>query len=114
MALGAAAFPILPGKTDEWRTFIGELNGSRRAEYEANRKSVGVRERAYYQPTPMGDLVILTLEGDDPAGAFSRLAAMTDPFSTWFFEQVQNVHGFDIRDVAAGPMPQLVVDSASK
>jgi hypothetical protein len=113
MTLGAAAFPILPGKTDDWRKFLAELNGSRRADYEASRKAVGVRERVFFQPTPMGDMVVLTLEGDDPAGAFTRLAAMTDPFSTWFFAQVQAVHGFDIREVAAGPMPALVVDSAS-
>ena len=113
MTLGAAAFPILPGKTDDWRKFIGELNGSRRAEYEANRKALGVRERAFFQPTPMGDMVVLTLEGDDPGGAFVKLAQMTDPFSTWFRAQVKEVHGFDLADVAAGPMPALAVDSAS-
>jgi len=41
MTLGAAAFPILPGKTDDWRKFIGELNGARRQEYEASRKASG-------------------------------------------------------------------------
>jgi hypothetical protein len=112
MTLGAAAFPILPGKTDEWRRFIGELNGSRREEYQANRKALGVHERTFLQPTPMGDMVVLTLEGDDPAAAFTKAATMTDPFSTWFLAQVKEVHGFDLADVAAGPMPMLVVDSA--
>ena len=113
MTLGAAAFPILPGKTDEWRNFIGELNGSRRAEYVANRKELGVHERTFLQPTPMGDLVVITLEGDDPAAAFTKLSGMTDPFSTWFRAQVKEIHGFDLAEVAAGPMPALVVDSAS-
>jgi len=112
MTLGAAAFPILPGKTDDWRRFIAELNGSRRAEYVANRKALGVHERSFLQPTPMGDMVVITLEGDDPAGVFTKFAAMTDPFSTWFLAQVKEVHGFDLRDAAAGPMPALVVDSA--
>ena len=53
MALMAVAFPILPGKTDDWRKFIGELNGARRAEFVASRKAVGARERTFLQPTPM-------------------------------------------------------------
>ena len=112
MALMASTFPILPGKTDAWRRFIGELKGARRAEYEASRKALGVHERTFFQPTPMGDLVVLTLEGDDPAGAFVKFAHMTDAFSTWFLAQVKDVHGFDLADVAAGPMPMLVIDSA--
>ncbi len=64
MALLAVAFPILPGKTAECKNFISELNGSRRAEFEANRKKLGVHERTFLQQTPMGDLVIATLEGD--------------------------------------------------
>jgi LmbE family N-acetylglucosaminyl deacetylase len=113
MTLGAAAFPILPGKTDDWRKFIGELNGARRQEYEASRKALGIHERTFLQPTPMGDMVIVTLEGEDPGGAFARLAASTDPFSTWFLAKVKEIHGFDLADVASGPMPALVVDSAS-
>ena len=56
MTLGATAFPILPGKTDDWRRFIGELNGARRQEYEASRKALGIHERTFFQPTPMGDM----------------------------------------------------------
>jgi hypothetical protein len=112
MTLGAAAFPILPGKMEDWKKFIAELNGSRREAYQANRKTLGVHERTFLQPTPMGDLVVITLEGDDPGAAFVKLAAMTDEFSTWFLAQVKDVHGFNLADVASGPMPMLVVDSA--
>ena len=113
MALMASTFPILPGKTDAWRRFIGELNGARRAEYEASRKALGVRERSFLQPTPMGDFVIVTLEGDEPGAAFAKFAAATDPFSSWFLAQVKELHGFDLADVFKGPMPELAVDSAS-
>jgi hypothetical protein len=112
MALGAAAFPILPGKTDDWRKFIAELNGSRREAFQANRKALGIHERTFFQPTPTGDFVVLTLEGDDPAAAFVKFAHGTDEFSTWFLAQVKDLHGFDLADVASGPMPMLVLDSA--
>ena len=87
------------------------MNGARRAEYVASRKSLGVRERTFLQPTPMGDMVIVTLEGDNPAEAFGRFVSSTDPFTVWFLAQTRELHGIDLRQ-PAGPMPELAVDSA--
>ena len=112
MALMAVAFPIAPGKTEDWRRFIAELNGARRAEFVASRKAVGVRERTFLQPTPMGDMVIVTLEGDDPGQSFGRFVESTDPFTRWFLEQVKEVHGVDLAQASAGPMPAQVIDTA--
>ena len=38
--LMAVAFPILPGKTAEWHTWMEELNGSRREEFVGLLRSV--------------------------------------------------------------------------
>ena len=112
MALMAVAFPIAPGKTEEWKKFIAELNGAKRADFVASRKSIGARERTFLQPTPMGDLVVVTLEGDSPAQSFGKLVASTDAFSTWFLAKVKEIHGIDLTQAASGPMPELVIDSA--
>jgi len=112
MALMAVAFPIAPGKTDEWKRFIAELNGARRADFVASRKAIGARERTFLQPTPMGDLVVVTLEGDNPGQAFGKFVSSTDPFTLWFLKQVKEVHGIDLTQAASGPMPELVIDSA--
>ena len=112
MALQAVVFPIAPGKTDEWRKFIGDLNGARHDEYVASRKGLGIHERAFLQPTPMGDLVIVTLEGESPAEAFGKFVNSTDPFARWFVATASEVHGIDIAQASAGPAPELVVDSA--
>jgi hypothetical protein len=108
----AVAFPIAPGKTEDWKRFIAELNGARRADFVASRKGIGARERTFLQPTPMGDLVVVTLEGDNPAQAFGKFVSSKDPFTLWFLEQVKDVHGVDLTQAASGPMPQLVIDSA--
>jgi hypothetical protein len=112
MALMAVAFPIAPGKTEDWKRFIAELNGARRADFVASRKGIRARERTFLQPTPMGDLVVVTLEGDNPAQAFGKFVSSKDPFTLWFLEQVKDVHGVDLTQAASGPMPQLVIDSA--
>ena len=111
LALLAVAFPVLPGKTDEWKSFRMELNGARHAEFAESRRRAGVHERTFLQVTPMGDLVIVTLEGDDPARSFGQMVSTTDAFTTWFLERVKAVHGVDLTMPMTGAPSELVVDS---
>lgn len=113
MALVAAAFPIPPGNTEKWRAFQAELTGARQAEFAASRKRLGVRERTFLQQTPMGDFVVVTLEGADVATVYPRLLASTDAFDRWFVERVQTIHGIDMAVVAAAPLPALIADSGA-
>jgi len=112
MPLIAVALPILPGKTPDWRAFVAELNGPRREEFIESRRRAGVRERTFLQQTPMGDLVIVTLEGDDPKQAFGQLMSSTDAFTAWFIERATAVHGVDPSEKTAAPAPELVIDTA--
>ena len=111
MALMAVAFPISPGKTAEWRSFMEQLTGPRYAEFAASRRRAGVQERTFLQQTPMGDLVIVTLEGDDPARSFGQMVGATDPFTTWFLARVKAIHGVDLAAPMTGSPSELVVDS---
>jgi hypothetical protein len=110
--LMAVAFPILPGKTDEWRAFMEELKGPRREEFDESRRRAGVRERAFLQSTPMGDLVIVTLEGDDAGEAFGKMMSSADAFTTWFAEQTREIHGVDLTLPMTGSPSELVIDTA--
>jgi len=111
MPLMAVAFPILPGKTAEWRSFMEELNGPRRQEFVEFRRRAGVHERTFLQPTPMGDFVIVTLEGDDPERAFGRMMSAGDAFTTWFIEQAEAFHAIDLTVPMTESPSSLVVDS---
>lgn len=90
---------------------VKELNGPRHAEFTESRRRLGVRERTFLQGTPMGDLVIVTLEGDDPARSFGQMVSSTDAFTTWFLARVKAIHGVDLTAPMPGAMPELVVDS---
>jgi hypothetical protein len=108
----AVAFPILPGKTAEWRTFMAELNGPRHEEFVESRRRAGVHERTFLQSTPMGDLVIVTLEGDDPGQAFAKMTGADDAFTKWFIERAEAVHGVDMTAQPTGAPSELVADTA--
>jgi hypothetical protein len=111
LTLNAVAFPILPGKTGEWREFIAELNGPRHQEFVESRREAGVHERTFLQSTPMGDLVIVTLEGDDPSRSFGHMTSATDAFTTWFLDRVKTIHGVDLTVPMTGSPSELVADS---
>ena len=114
MPMMAVAFPILPGRTAEWRAWMDEVNGPRRQEFVDSRRRAGVHERTFLQPTPMGDLVIVTLEGDDPGRSFGQMMGATDAFTTWFLANVQVVHGMDLSvPMPGGPPSELVVDTGA-
>lgn len=107
----AVAFPILPGKTPEWRVWMEELNGARHEEFAESRRRAGVHELTFLQPTPMGDLVIVTLQGDDPERAFGRMVSADDAFTAWFIERAKAVHGVDLSVPQTGSPSELVADS---
>jgi hypothetical protein len=109
--LMAVAFPILPGKTPAWRTWMEEVNGPHREEFDESRRRAGVHERTFLQSTPMGDLVIVTLEGDDPGEAFGKMMGATDAFTTWFLAHATEIHGIDPSSVATASPPELIVDT---
>jgi len=114
MPMIAVAFPILPGKTDEWRAWMEEINGARRQDFVASRRAAGVHERTFLQPTPMGDLVIVTLEGDDPGHAFGKMMSADDEFTRWFTERAEAIHGVDLTLPPTGAPSELVVDTDRK
>jgi len=111
MSLFTMAMPIPPGKMEQWKKFASELKGARRTEFNASRQKAGVHERTFLQKTPMGDLIIITLEGEDPVGFFQKFSASTDPFAKWFIAQASEIHGIDLSKPPPGPLPELVIDS---
>ena len=112
--LVAMAIPIIPGKEGEWKEWLNELRTNRHDEFEASRDAMKVHERTFLQHTPMGDMVIVTLEGEDPAAAFAKFAHGDDAFTKWFVAHVQNVHGIDLANMPEAPMPELVMDSENR
>ena len=109
--LFAIAVPIVPGKTDQFKKFTTELRTTRFNEFAESRKRLNVRERVFLQTTPMGDYCIVTLEGEDPKGAFKKFGQENDAFTKWFTKEVKEINGIDLLNLPKGPLPELEVDS---
>ena len=113
MALLAIAIPIPANKIEQWKKFTKELMTTRRSDFVASRKRLGVHERTFLQHTPHGDMVVVTLEGANPHKSFAEFGQGNDPFTTWFKQQVMEIHGMDLTAPPPGPLPEMIVDSQS-
>src|SRR5437899_850 len=111
MATLAFAVPVLPGKLEDWKRVCAQLNGERRAEYEALSRAQGTSvQRIYLQQSPQGDLVIAYLEGEDVMAGLRALAESQEPFARWLRGELQAIHGVDFGQAPPGPISELYVE----
>ena len=104
MAAYGFALPILPGQEEADRRMFADLQGPRRAEYEAAWRRLGVRtERTWHQQTPQGTVVVGLQVDDDLGQVLQGIATSDDPFIVWWREQINVVHGVDLTQPLPGP-----------
>jgi hypothetical protein len=88
----AFAAPLLPGKTDAARQFAHEAYVTRVNEMAESRGEKGLtREEVFLNQTPMGDLVVVYIEGDDPVEGNRQFAASNSAFDRWFKDQCKQI-----------------------
>ena len=87
---------IQPGKREEAKAIFEEIQESRRSEYEASRRRLGIREeKVWFQNLPEGDMAVVYWEGDDPRAALQEFASSDDPFDEWLKERGREVYHFE-------------------
>lgn len=115
MASFAPAFPVLLGKTEQWKHFCQEMVRPHHSEYEASNKRLGItRVVTSLQQTPQGDMAIVYLEAPDIPRVFEGYTSSQEPFDVWFREQVKDIHGVDFSEPLPGPLPEVVIDWRAK
>ena len=63
--------PLADGKVDDWRSWVAELNGPRKAEFEEMNSRYELTEhRAYLQPMPDGSSAVLVIYEGPGADTF--------------------------------------------
>jgi len=77
--------PVKPGKTDVAREYCQALETSRRADYEASERELGIEREVFFLWTnPEGkDYIVLYMDGDDMTKALDVWEAHTGEFETW-------------------------------
>ena len=88
----AFALPVPPGQEETIKLMSQQVlrPGPIRDAYEESRRNLGIfREMAWLQPTPVGDMVIVYWESDDPQYVLREIAASQDQFDSQFRQFIQ-------------------------
>ena len=101
----AMAIPLAADKLDAWEAWVAELNGPRQAAFDDMNARYGLTEhRAYLQPTPDGNFLVLVIQGGPGADSvMTNVASSDNEFDQWFMGNVAAVHGVDM----SGPLPPM-------
>jgi len=95
----ALTLPVSPSKVEAWRRFCQELSGSRLWAYVASRRTLGVtHERLVLVETPVGSMVVMSLDSADIEAALGKIVASRLPFDTWYRERMLELHGISFAD----------------
>ena len=101
--MGAMAAPLPAANLEAWQTWVDELKGPRKAEFDDMNSRHGLTDhRAYLQPAPDGNyLVLVVTEGSGADSFMANTMASDHEFDKWFMQSVGKIHDID----PSGPMP---------
>jgi hypothetical protein len=101
--------PVQPGKGEDAREFMNELEQSRMAEYAASEERIGITKEVWFLAgTPGGDTLVAYIETDDFGEALTRFSGSHDDFDLWFKQRLADSTGVDLNDPPAMTLPELL------
>ncbi len=109
-SMQAMAVPIKPGKVVTWKSWVGELTGARKAEFDDLNARMGLTlHAAWLQDNPDGSsLAVVVLDGPGAADFLGKLATSDHATDTWFRAMVEDIHPMDF-SAPPPPAPQRLV-----
>lgn len=111
MAIALIVAPLLPGKREEYRQFIAEISGPRRAEWDDLQRRLNVeRELIWEQRLPGLDLAVLCIDGPTIEEVIEYMSTSERPFDVWFANQIEDLQGFLSEMPEGMELPELIVE----
>jgi len=100
---------LRPGTQERWRRFAQEIVGSRRDQFEASCRQVGIsRVQVRLAQMRCGELLLILLNTQEPQQTLQELATSELPFARWLRGQRQLLLGWNVQDVLPGQHHDLI------
>ena len=101
--------PILPGRSEDARVFMGELETDRREDYAASEQRIGITKEVWHLASMQGgDVLIASIETTDFTRALEGFVASRDDFDVWFKRRLADATGLDLNDPPAISLPETL------
>ena len=101
--------PVLAGRADAAREFLGRLDGDRRADYERSEQRLGISKEVWFLASGLRDVSLVAyIEAAGIAHSLHAFAASRDAFDVWFKHQLLHVSGVDLNEPGEMTLPELL------
>ena len=106
----AAAYMVLPGKTEKAKAFMKSLRTTHAKDFAALEKKLKTtKEAIFLEHTPQGDMIIDYFESINPQKSIEIMAKLNDRFTIWMKDQIKDITGFDVNTMAHEPLPEQLL-----
>ena len=101
--------PLRSGTQERWRRLAQEVAGSRREQFEAFCQQVGITQvQVWVVQLQRGELLLMTLQTQEPQQTVLELATSARPFDRWLREQFQLLLGWKLQEVLTSQHHDLI------
>jgi hypothetical protein len=101
--------PVQPGRTDDARDFMRELEASRKSEYARSEERIGITKEVWFLAgVAGGDALIGYMETPDFGRALGLFSQSRDEFDMWFKRRMADSTGIDLNDPPAMTLPEVL------
>ena len=103
MAQLQIVYLLRPGTQEQWRRLYQEVAETRREEFEASCRHMGITQvQVRLVQLLHSDLMLMTLHTREPQKTLQELASAERPFERWLRAQLQGLLGWNVQDVVTG------------
>jgi len=103
MAQLQIVYLLRPGTQEQWRRLYQEIVESRREQFEASCRRIGITQvQVRLVQLLHSDLMLVTLHTQEPQQTLQELATAERPFERWLRAQLQGLLGWNVQDVVSG------------
>jgi len=111
--MGVALVPIVDGMLEEWKQDMRLLEGEHAQDMrELNARHGLTSHRAYLAQMPDGSSWVVAVHEGPGADTFLQtIVESQHSFDKWFKDHIGRVHGINMDEPIAAPMPELMLDT---
>jgi hypothetical protein len=101
--------PVLAGRADAAREFLGRLDGDSRGDYQRSEQRLGISKEVWFLASGPRDVSLVAyIEAAGFAHSLHAFAASRDAFDVWFKHQLLYVSGVDLNEPGEMTLPELL------
>ena len=104
--MGLVVAPIVEGKLDAWKSWIAELKGSRKQDFDDLNKRYGLtRHDVWLVDVPNGAMAVVLHEGPGADSFMQKVGHSNNSFDLEMKRFLEEFHGMRLDQPPPGPMP---------